>query len=178
MAISGDHRWPSVGTSWWPRTARVGFQTAISKASIARSERRLLEIWEPSTIREYTSMTKADENHGNSPGSIIEIPHPLRARACPSARQTGADPSRIGVVTHQSTEGPTSMLTQGEDVEAQALRKRGWSITAIANHLGRDRKTIRAYLSQERQVGVRKRSSSRPRTPTCMGLHVGQIGNQ
>ena len=54
------------------------------------------------------------------------------------------------------------MLTQGEDVEAQALRKRGWSITAIANHLGRDRKTIRTYLSQERQVGVRKRSSPDP----------------
>ncbi|MDA8385536.1 MAG: hypothetical protein M0Z88_04650 [Actinomycetota bacterium] len=46
-----------------------------------------------------------DENHGNSPGSITEIPHPLRAPACPPTRQIEAGPSRIGVVTHQSTEG-------------------------------------------------------------------------
>ena len=47
------------------------------------------------------------------------------------------------------------MLTQGEDVEVHALRQRGWSISAIARHLGRDRKTVRAYLSGERQPGVR-----------------------
>ncbi|MHB1210295.1 MAG: terminase gpP N-terminus-related DNA-binding protein, partial [Acidimicrobiales bacterium] len=41
------------------------------------------------------------------------------------------------------------MLTQGEDVEVHALKERGWSITAIATHLGRDRKTIRAYLNGE-----------------------------
>jgi transposase len=50
------------------------------------------------------------------------------------------------------------MLTQGEDVEADALRKREWSISAIARHLGRDRKTIRAYLSGQRTPGVRGRS--------------------
>ena len=54
------------------------------------------------------------------------------------------------------------MLTQGEDVEAQALRKRGWTITAIANHLGRDRKTIRAYLRGERQAGVRRSNAPDP----------------
>ena len=54
------------------------------------------------------------------------------------------------------------MLTQGEDVEAQALRKRGWTITAIANHLGRDRKTVRAYLRGERQAGVRRRHAPDP----------------
>ncbi len=36
------------------------------------------------------------------------------------------------------------MLTQGDDVEAHALAGRGWSISAIARHLERDRKTIRA----------------------------------
>jgi transposase len=50
------------------------------------------------------------------------------------------------------------MLTQGEDVEADALRKRGWSISAIARHLGHDRKTIRGYLSGKRTPGVRARS--------------------
>jgi transposase len=47
------------------------------------------------------------------------------------------------------------MLTQGEDVEVHALRRRGWSVSAIARHLDRDRKTIRAYLRGERQPGVR-----------------------
>jgi transposase len=48
------------------------------------------------------------------------------------------------------------MLTQGESVEAHALRKRGWSVSAIARHLDRDRKTVRAYLSGEREPGKRK----------------------
>jgi transposase len=48
------------------------------------------------------------------------------------------------------------MLTQGEDVEAHALRERGWTISAIARHLDRDRKTIRAYLTGQRQPGKRK----------------------
>ena len=47
------------------------------------------------------------------------------------------------------------MLTQGEDVEAHALKERGWSISAIARHLDRDRKTVRAYLNGDRQPGVR-----------------------
>ncbi len=47
------------------------------------------------------------------------------------------------------------MLTQEEDVDAHALRRRGWSISAIARHLGKDRKTIRAYLNGERTAGVR-----------------------
>jgi IS30 family transposase len=34
------------------------------------------------------------------------------------------------------------MLTQEDDVDAHALRKGGWSIPAIARHLGRDRGTI------------------------------------
>ena len=48
------------------------------------------------------------------------------------------------------------MLTQGESVEAHALRERGWSVSAIARHLGRDRKTVRAYLSGQREPGQRK----------------------
>ena len=47
------------------------------------------------------------------------------------------------------------MLTQEEDVEIHALRKQGWSISAIARHTGRDRKTVRAYLTGDRQAGVR-----------------------
>ena len=57
------------------------------------------------------------------------------------------------------------MLTQGEDVEVHALKERGWSITAIANHLGRDRKTIRAYLNGERVPGVRACSAPDPLQP-------------
>ena len=35
------------------------------------------------------------------------------------------------------------MLTWEDDVEVHALHKRGWSISAIARHTGRDRKTVR-----------------------------------
>jgi transposase len=45
-----------------------------------------------------------------------------------------------------------------EEVEAHALRRRGWSISAIARHLGHDRKTIRAYLNGIREPGVRRKS--------------------
>jgi hypothetical protein len=48
------------------------------------------------------------------------------------------------------------MLSVGEDVEADALSKRGWTISAIARHLGRDRKTVRSYLSGERVPGARR----------------------
>ncbi len=39
------------------------------------------------------------------------------------------------------------MLTQEDDVEIHALRRRGWSIAAIARHTGRDRKTVRRHLA-------------------------------
>ena len=57
------------------------------------------------------------------------------------------------------------MLTQGEDVEAHALNERGWTISAIARHLGRDRKTIRAYLDGSRVPGQRARSAPDPLEP-------------
>ncbi|WP_345697773.1 Mu transposase domain-containing protein [Kitasatospora terrestris] len=42
-----------------------------------------------------------------------------------------------------------------EYLDACRLRAQGWSITAIAGHLGRDRKTVRSYLAGERVPGVR-----------------------
>lgn len=48
------------------------------------------------------------------------------------------------------------MLTREEDVDAHALRRQGWTISAIARHLGRDRKTIRAYLNGEQEAGQRR----------------------
>lgn len=47
------------------------------------------------------------------------------------------------------------MLAREEDVEAHALREQGWTVSAIARHMGRDRKTIRAHLDGDRQPGVR-----------------------
>src|SRR5665811_129927 len=46
------------------------------------------------------------------------------------------------------------MLTREDDIDVHALRRQGWTISAIARHLGRDRKTIRAYLAG-REAGVR-----------------------
>ena len=57
------------------------------------------------------------------------------------------------------------MLTREEDVEIHALHQRGWSISAIARHLGRDRKTVRAYLSGERSPGVRRPAGPDPLAP-------------
>lgn len=51
------------------------------------------------------------------------------------------------------------MITQEDDVDAHALRKRGWSISAIARHLDHDRKTIRSYLEGDRVAGVRESSA-------------------
>lgn len=53
------------------------------------------------------------------------------------------------------------MLTREEDIDAHALRKQGWTISAIARHLGRDRKTIRAYLTGK-QSGVREATGPDP----------------
>src|SRR6266702_1949232 len=62
------------------------------------------------------------------------------------------------------------MLTWGDDVEVHALRERGWSIAAIARHLGRDPKTIRAYVNGEREPGRRRRSA-----PDPLGPFVGYL---
>ncbi len=53
------------------------------------------------------------------------------------------------------------MLTQGEDVEVYALRKRGWSYVAIGRHIGCDWRTVKAYLDG-RQPGVRRRAEPDP----------------
>jgi transposase len=47
------------------------------------------------------------------------------------------------------------MLSWEDDVEAHALRQRGWSVSVIARHLGHDRKTVRAYLRGDREPGRR-----------------------
>jgi transposase len=43
-------------------------------------------------------------------------------------------------------------------MEATALREQGWSISAIARHLGRDRATVRNHLNGTRVVGERRGS--------------------
>ncbi|MGH8996579.1 MAG: Mu transposase domain-containing protein [Acidimicrobiales bacterium] len=57
------------------------------------------------------------------------------------------------------------MFTGKEDMEATALREQGWSISAIARHLNRDPKTVRAYLKGERVAGERRRSAPDPFEP-------------
>src|SRR6476660_2739085 len=47
-------------------------------------------------------------------------------------------------------------------VEAEALRKQGCTISAIARHLGVTRVTVRQYLSGERTPGVRASSAPDP----------------
>lgn len=52
------------------------------------------------------------------------------------------------------------MLTEEDDVEVHALARRGWSVSAIARHTGRDRKTVRRYLA-----GL---GPSREPAPSCL----------
>ncbi len=47
------------------------------------------------------------------------------------------------------------MLSAEEYREICAMRHQGWSVSAIARCMGRDRKTVRAYLNGERTVGAR-----------------------
>jgi transposase len=44
------------------------------------------------------------------------------------------------------------MLTEEDDVEIHALARRGWSVSAIARHTGRDRKTVRKCLAGPRRA--------------------------
>jgi predicted transcriptional regulator len=57
------------------------------------------------------------------------------------------------------------MFSRSEDVEAHALFKRGWSISAIARHLDCDRKTVRSYLNGDRVAGVLRSAAPDPLAP-------------
>ena len=61
------------------------------------------------------------------------------------------------------------MLTQEDDVEIHALRARGWSVSAIARHTGRDRKTVSRYLKGE--GGQQQRTKA----PSCIEPWRGYI---
>ncbi|MGI8769667.1 MAG: hypothetical protein ACR2I1_11310 [Propionibacteriaceae bacterium] len=54
------------------------------------------------------------------------------------------------------------MLTREDDININALHQQGWTICAIARHPGRDRKTVRAYLSGARAPGVRAPTAEDP----------------
>jgi transposase len=62
----------------------------------------------------------------------------------------------LDAVDARRTEG---MLSREDVVEIVALHRRGWSISAIARHTGRDRKTVRAWLRGERERERRGRPS-------------------
>jgi len=59
------------------------------------------------------------------------------------------------------------MLTREDDIDVHALRRQGWTISAIARHLGDDRKTVRAHLNGRafERPASRTRSSRSRRLP-------------
>ena len=57
------------------------------------------------------------------------------------------------------------MLTQEDDVEIHALARRGWSVSAIARHTGRDRKTVAKYLAGKALARVPAPSCLEPFRP-------------
>lgn len=54
------------------------------------------------------------------------------------------------------------MLAEEERVEVVALKRRGWTISAIARHTGRDRKTIRAWLARPNRERASRPSALEP----------------
>jgi transposase len=60
------------------------------------------------------------------------------------------------------------LLSREDVVEIVALRRRGWSVSAIARHTGRDRKTIRAWLAAGEQ-------RHRPRAPSVLEPHRAYV---
>ncbi len=56
------------------------------------------------------------------------------------------------------------MLTREDDIDVHALHRKGWTISAIPRHLGKDRKTVRAYLNG-RQAGAVLRLSRQGACP-------------
>jgi len=62
------------------------------------------------------------------------------------------------------------MLTQEDDVEIYALHARGWSLSAISRHTGRDRKTVAKYVKAGPASGPR-----RERAASCLEPFRGYI---
>jgi transposase len=62
------------------------------------------------------------------------------------------------------------MLTQEDDVEIHALHARGWSLSAISRHTGRDRKTVAKYVKAG-EVG----DTRRERAPSCLEPFRGYV---
>jgi hypothetical protein len=62
------------------------------------------------------------------------------------------------------------MLTSDEDSEIARLATQGWSISAIARHIGRDRKTVRASLHSNppATASAPDRMPSSPSSPTLV----------
>lgn len=76
-------------------------------------------------------------------------------------------PSREHGVQAIEGRSPPQTLSVGEDVEALALGKWAWSISAIVWHLGRDRKRW-LFPARQRHTdlhGTTKASRDRPRHP-------------
>jgi transposase len=59
------------------------------------------------------------------------------------------------------------MLTQEDDVEIHALHARGWSLSAISRHTGRDRKTVAKYIAGH--------GGGRAAAPSCLEPFRGYI---
>ena len=64
-------------------------------------------------------------------------------------------------------------MTLEEQVQVSAMRGRGWSITAISKHLGKDRKTVRSYLEREERGEPYQRA--KPNKPDLFEPYLGYL---
>ncbi len=77
----------------------------------------------------------------------------------------------LTVLKQPSQQESQHMLSQEEHVEISALRKRGWTYSAIARHLGLARNTVKAYLRDERAPSKRQ-----PAGPDLFAPFVEYVG--
>jgi hypothetical protein len=66
----------------------------------------------------------------------------------------------------------------GDDVEAQALYARGWTKSAIARHLGINRRTVREYLKGQQVPGQRVRSEPEVFAPFAEYARLVLVGDR
>lgn len=105
-----------------------------------------------------------------------------QGREVPAGRHSSAQHTQIAcyvsgliaVINSESTRRGADcegawVLTGEEYADARKLYDEGWSLSAIARYLGRDRKTVRSYLVGGRTPGVRKSSQDQfgPFAPYC-----------
>ena len=95
-------------------------------------------------LGQFAAQEVAGPDRPVDPGArVVDHAHLKFPRVVGGSSNEGAALLMLSVSDHTTaTKGaPFSILTRDDDVDAHALRKRGWTVSAIARRLGHDRRT-------------------------------------